>query len=220
MIVVLTLFSFAARPAVSDVGAPRPPVMAEPRWDQPVPGSMISPVAARRMVGQDGYARQPGDIVTVRLVEETMTQMDASTETSGSSEVSAKINSLFGLEGALSLGGTGDLGMGAGRGSSFSGEGATGRGSRVESVVSCTITEVILPMMDYRIWCSKQVTVNRETQWVVLQGRIRARDIRADNSIPSNLVAHASIEVTGRGVVADKQRPGVLARVLDALWPF
>lgn len=220
MIVVLALVSFAARTAPPAYTAPVPPVVAEPRWENPAPGSMIRPVVARRMVGQDGFSRQPGDVVTVRLVEETVTQMDASTEASGSSDVAAKVGSLFGLEGALSLGGTGDLGVAASRSSSFSGEGSTGRGSRVESVVSCTITEVIMPMMDYRIWCSKQVTVNRETQWVVLTGRIRARDIRADNSIPSNLVAHAAIEVTGRGVVADKQRPGVLMRVLDALWPF
>lgn len=211
-----------SRDAAQTLEPPTPPVVQEPVWEQPEPGSMITVAAARRMVGQDGYSRQPGDIVTVILVEQTTTAMDATTETSNTSSNEASIGALFGMNTPLSLGGesTGDLGVQAGRSGSYQGEGSTGRGSRIDSVVSCTITEVLLPMRDYHIWCSKQVTVNKETQWVVLQGRVRSRDISAANTIPSNLVAHARIEVTGQGVVADKQRPGFLARILDAIWPF
>ena len=106
------------------------------------------------------------------------------------------------------------------RNSSFDGSGRTGRGSRLDSVVSCTITEVIAPVNDYDIWCTKQVSVNKEVQWVVLTGRVRARDVALDNTVPSDRIAHAKIEVSGRGIVAEKQRPGLLARVLDRLWPF
>jgi flagellar L-ring protein FlgH len=200
---------------------PEPPVIESPVWERGAPGSMLTTPAARRMVGQDGFSRQPGDIVTVVLVEQTSTSLDANTETSNASGNEASVGALFGLEGALALGnGNGDLGVSTSRSSTYQGAGRTGRGSRIDSVVSCTVTEVLLPMLDYRIWCSKQVRINRETQWVVLQGRIRARDIRADNTIPSNLVAHAEIEVTGRGVVDDKQRPPLLVRILDAIWPF
>ncbi|MFK7930889.1 MAG: flagellar basal body L-ring protein FlgH [Myxococcota bacterium] len=200
---------------------PTPPPLVQPTFDAPPPGSWVSISVSRRMAGMDGYSRLPGDIVTVRLVEQTSTSLDALTATENNSSQNAKISTLFGMESPVPIGGgSGDLGIGTSRDSSFSGKGKTGRGSRIDSVVSCTITEILRPVNDYKIWCSKQVTINKETQWVILTGQVRARDIARDNTIPSNLVAHAEIEVTGRGVVGDKQRPGILARVLDKLWPF
>ena len=41
-----------------------------------------------------------------------------------------------------------------------------------------------------------------------------------DNTVLANSIAQAAIEVTGDGVVATKQRPGVGHRVFDAVWPF
>ena len=201
--------------------APTPPVIAAPDMGQPQPGSMFNQVHARQTLGQYATSRQPGDIITVLLVEQTSTAMDAGTETKSSSSTTAGVGALFGLEGALALGGgDGKLSVSATRDGSFNGSGSTGRGSRIDSVVSCTITDVVQPRRDYAIWCSKQVKVNRETQWVVLTGRVRSQDVSQQNTIPSNLVAHAQIEVTGRGVVADKQKPGLLVRILDAIWPF
>jgi flagellar L-ring protein precursor FlgH len=36
----------------------------------------------------------------------------------------------------------------------------------------------------------------------------------------SSYIADAHIEYYGRGVVADKQKPGWLTRILDNIWPF
>lgn len=221
MLALLLAAHAGRRDRTPPIEPPEPPVMSEPVWEKPVPGSTMSVAAARRMVGQDGFSRQPGDIVTVILTEQTITSLDAATESANSSDNSASVGALFGVSSPVPIaGGSGDLGIETSRASAYRGTGKTGRGSRIDSVVSCTITEVVLPLIDYRIWCSKQVTINKETQWVVLKGKIRARDIRGDNTIASNLVAHAEIEVTGRGVVADKQRPGFFVRLLDALWPF
>lgn len=220
-VLLISVPALAKRPKTPPPSPPTPPVLVQPTFDTPPQGSWVSVPAARRMAGMDGYSRVPGDVITVLLVEQTVTSLDASTSTKNASNQEASIGTLFGLQSPFSIGGgDGDLGIKTNRTSSFDGQGKTGRGSRINSVVSCTITEIIAPVNDYKIWCSKQVSINKETQWVVLTGRVRARDIRRDNTVPSNLVAHAEIEVSGRGVVGDKQRPGLLARVLDKLWPF
>jgi flagellar L-ring protein precursor FlgH len=62
--------------------------------------------------------------------------------------------------------------------------------------------------------------VNREKQQITLSGIVRPRDISAENVVLSNYIADAKISYSGSGVINDRQRPGWLARALDAIWPF
>ena len=56
--------------------------------------------------------------------------------------------------------------------------------------------------------------------FLVVEGLARPRDIQADNTITSGLLAEAKIQFNGAGVVGDKQGPGVVHRVMDHAWPF
>jgi flagellar L-ring protein precursor FlgH len=38
--------------------------------------------------------------------------------------------------------------------------------------------------------------------------------------VDSGYLANARIEVYGQGILADKQKPGWLSRILDNMWPF
>ena len=67
---------------------------------------------------------------------------------------------------------------------------------------------------------ARETRVNEETQYMVVTGLARARDIAPDNSIMSTQMADAHIEYYGQGVVTDKQKPGWLVRLLDHIWPF
>ena len=42
----------------------------------------------------------------------------------------------------------------------------------------------------------------------------------ADNSILSTQIANANIQYYGKGVLADKQKPGWFTRLMDNIWPF
>ncbi|MFP4084876.1 MAG: flagellar basal body L-ring protein FlgH, partial [Desulfonatronovibrio sp.] len=57
-------------------------------------------------------------------------------------------------------------------------------------------------------------------QIIVVRGLARARDVASDNSILHTQLADAHIEVYGKGIVADKQKPGWLTQLLDRVWPF
>jgi len=62
--------------------------------------------------------------------------------------------------------------------------------------------------------------VNNETQFIYVQGLVRPEDISSTNVVLSTFIAEARIELTGEGVVSDKQRVGWLTRILDYVWPF
>lgn len=212
-----------AKKAPDEPPPPEKPEVAAAVPAQPQqPGSLWSEVQARRLMGLEAGARQVGDLVTVLILENTTTSIDAATDTEKSSEVSAAIDALLGAEETITAAHPnmgGQIALGAGSSSTFSGSGGTTRGSAIETMLTTEVIEV-LPNGNLRLWGYKKVRVNRETQYVVITGVVRPRDIQMDNTVVSDRLAEAEFEITGSGVVADKQGPGVLARVLDAIWPF
>ena len=50
---------------------------------------------------------------------------------------------------------------------------------------------------------------------IVLSGVVRPQDISTDNTVKSAFVADAEVRIEGRGVVSDRQRPGLIMRILD-----
>ena len=184
-------------------------------------GSLWSEVAARQLVGLDGNARQVGDLITVNIVERSTTALGAETDLHKDSTANAQIDALLGMDKKLikALPYLDSITVGGGSSSNYSGGGNTTRDSEVEATITCEVIEV-LASGTLRVWGYKQVRVNRETQYITLEGMVRPRDIQMDNTVTSDLLAQAKVEITGSGVIADKQGPGFLTRVLDVLWPF
>ena len=58
------------------------------------------------------------------------------------------------------------------------------------------------------------IAVNNERQVIKLEGVVRGDDIAPDNTIASTRVSGAHIELSGRGVLAGRQRPGWITRLL------
>jgi len=77
-----------------------------------------------------------------------------------------------------------------------------------------------LPNGNLAIQGSRQVQVNNENQFINIQGVVRSEDISSNNIVLSTFIADAKIELSGRGVISDKQRVGWLTRILDWVWPF
>ncbi|MBN2800862.1 MAG: flagellar basal body L-ring protein FlgH [Deltaproteobacteria bacterium] len=214
---LFALLALAQEPPV------RPAPLQEPVAAEPAsPGSLWAEVPARQLMGLDGSARQLGDLITVRITERTATALDAETRANSDSSTSAGIAALLGAEKNLTgafpnMGG--EIALQGTREGTFQGAGQTTRGASVDASLTCEVIEVF-PNGNLRIWGYKQVRVNREVQYVVLEGVVRPRDIQMDNTVDSELLARAKIEVTGSGVIDDKQSPGFLARVADKVWPF
>ena len=226
LILALT-FAAEAKRTPTQVEIPPPPerpIALESNHYNPVrtPGSLWSEVPARQMMGLDGNARQIGDLITVRITERTSSAVGASTDTLRENSNDRAISALLGAEKTLlaahpNMGGS--ISIGTSGASTFRGDGSTSRDTAVQANLTCEVIDV-LPSGNLRIWGWKQVRVNREVQYVVLDGVARPRDIRLDNTVTSDLLAQAKIDITGRGVVSDRQGPGIGTRILDWIWPF
>lgn len=181
---------------------------------------------------QDTKARRVGDIVTVRIDESSKATNKANTQTGRDSSLSAGIETLFGVENwwkdvllkklpsdAPKLSPFGGVAVKGGMQSEFSGDGSTSRSGDLTAFITCRVTEV-LPNGNLRIVGTREVLVNHENQIIILSGVIRPRDITNDNIIKSTFVSDAKIAYSGTGVIDDRQRPGWMANLLNALWPF
>lgn len=186
------------------------------------PGSLWSETSTRLLIGMDGNARRPGDLVTVNIDEEFLSQAMADTDTSRESNVGGGIGSLFGITNAITKANPdmgGEIGLSVTSGSEYKGGGKTRRESEFVGKLTCRVMAVE-SNGNLRVWGWKEIRTNRETQYLVLTGLVRPRDIRADNTVDSPKIAEATIDFEGKGVIADKQGPGIAHRVLDHAWPF
>ncbi|MEN0061774.1 MAG: flagellar basal body L-ring protein FlgH [Myxococcota bacterium] len=197
------------------------PIVTEEEPEALSPGSRYTDGEASRLFGMDAYSRRVGDLITVRVRETSRTSLAAETSTSKKNTHRAALRALLGIEKRILRAHQDleDIGFDLESGGEFTGRGDTSRDSEVEAIITCQVIDV-LKGGNLRLWGWKQVRVNRETQYVVLDGIARPRDIQIDNSVSSDLLAQARIEFSGSGVIADRQGPGWLSRVLDKIWPF
>jgi flagellar L-ring protein precursor FlgH len=186
------------------------------------PGSLWSEARTRVLIGMDGNARRPGDLITVDIDEEMLAEALADTETGRASNMGGGIGSLFGLTNAITRANPdmgGEIGLSVTSESDFVGEGKTRRESEFAAKLTCKVMSVE-PNGNLRIWGWKEIRTNRESQYLVLTGLVRPRDIKANNTVESQWIGEASIGFDGKGVIADKQGPGIAHRVMDHAWPF
>jgi len=173
----------------------------------------------------DMKAREIGDIVLVRIVEDPEAQLDANTTTSKSSTASAQLKFLGYMQALANknpllaqVPGTDDL-IDSTFSSSFDAEGSSDRTGHVKAYISSVIVKV-LPNGNFYINGKREINVNHETQYIALSGVVRPEDISPSNEISSTYVADAKIYYSGVGAIADKQRPGWVGRIVDHVWPF
>ncbi|SNB47037.1 flagellar basal body L-ring protein FlgH [Geobacter sp. DSM 9736] len=173
-------------------------------------------------IAEDMKARKKGDSLTVVIAEQASASNEATTGTSRSASVSAGIPNLLGLETKM----TGiknwmDLSrlINASTDSTYDGTGSTTRREDLNATITARVIDV-LPNGNFLIEGRRNVRVNNEEQIILLQGMVRPRDITFDNVVYSTSIADARITYTGKGIISDRQRPGWLMNILDAVWPF
>lgn len=192
------------------------------------PGSLFDQ-ADSQMLFADGRARRVGDIVMINIVETSKGSNSAETKTDRDSSIELGVSSLFGSSKASPLGPinagilTGAVGatpmVKAGSVSEFEGTGETSRQNSVTATIAARVLRVH-PGGILELEGARETRVNEETQYMVVTGLARARDISPDNTILSTQMADAKISYYGEGVVTDKQKPGWFIRLMDAIWPF
>ncbi len=98
-------------------------------------------------------------------------------------------------------------------------DGSTRRRNEVTFTVSCTVMAV-QPNGNIELQGEKKVTVNRDDSFIKLSGIARTRDVSANNTVDSNMLANAQIELKGQGPLWNSQRRGWFNRLFDWFSPF
>ena len=170
----------------------------------------------------DARARRVGDILTVRVEEQSDASRGATTQTARESESSVGISAFLGAMQRLAsqVPGLDPAALvSAASATSFKGGGRTSRSGSLRATLPVRIKKR-LPNGDFFVEGRRALLLNDEETFLYLSGVVRPLDIAPDNSVSSSLLADVELEYTGRGVVSERQSPGWLARVLDYVWPF
>lgn len=173
------------------------------------PGSLYSTGATNPYL--DRVARKVGDVLMVEIKESSAATFSAATNTSKTDSNTASADVLKGFLGRI-FGPLATSGSGA-----ASGSGDTSHKSSMTTRMSVVIKEV-LPDGHMVIEGTRTLVTNKETQTFVLTGLIRQADITTANIVDSTRIADASIKLAATGQVADRQRKGILTKLLD--WLF
>jgi len=167
------------------------------------PQSYVNPIL-------DRTARRVGDILTVVISENAVANFAATTATAKTDKTSIDQLNIPLLKGLFG-------GLGTGTTSSTSGTGSTNQTSNLTTTLSATVKQV-LPNGNLVIEGTRSVVVNKETQTFKLTGVVRVDDVRSDNTVLSESLADAHISMDGKGQVEDRQRQGIIQRLLN--WLF
>jgi flagellar L-ring protein precursor FlgH len=183
-------------------------------------GGLWTPDARNAALYSDYRAFREQDLVVVRVEEMADARRSADTNLSRESELSVALQAFLRAAGTqVNTTPQLDVTASAKSGIDFAGEGRTGRTERLTATVPAIVKKV-LPNGNLFIEGHRVVLVNSEEQHFYISGVVRPIDIAQDNSVRSSYVADAEIEFTGRGVLSDNQKPGLLTRFFNWIWPF
>jgi flagellar L-ring protein FlgH len=162
----------------------------------------------------DSRASRAGDLVTVLVVETSSTDRKAETNTKKDSSNSLNLSNFFGNTHFLA-GPSGNKGR-----FDFTGNNeqkAAGNITRQDTISAQIPTRVVKVLENGLLVVEgrRAVVVNDETQTLAFSGVVRPQDITPDNTVQSNQVADAEVTIVGKGILAEKQRPGILQRIFD-----
>lgn len=158
-----------------------------------------------RPLTADHRAYRVGDALTVLVVENASASASADTSTEKSAGIALSVT-----------GPSTNKSASADLSERFNGEGRIQRSGRL--LARLTVSVVSMESNgDLVIAGDQQIEVNAETQHIRLAGRVRPVDIGDDNTVLSSRIADARITYVGDGILGEKQRPGILSRILSWL---
>lgn len=167
---------------------------------------------------EDHTARRIGDILTIKLNEDTRARKQADLDASKINSTSVTAPNIMGVDPSMLFGK--DLSATLASEHDFQGEGQANQSNSLTGDISVTVVDVF-PNGNLRIRGEKRVTLNDGSEYIRLSGIVRPIDIDASNSVDSSKVADATIMYTGDGAVADSSKLGWFSKFfLSPLFPF
>lgn len=191
-----------------------PPWPADPVYAPPTSGSIYNNGSDVRLF-EDRKANRVGDILTVRLKEQTNASKNSQTSTAKTTEVSLANPTVFGRP--LTHNGTPLFDGSLSGDSAFDGAGSSSQSNSLLGDITVTVVQR-MPNGNLRIRGEKWVTLNQGREFIRLSGIIRPDDIEPDNSLESYRIADAQITYSSKGVLAAANRMGLISRFFNSIF--
>lgn len=187
--------------------------LPQPRMPAVAVNGAIYSAGTELSLFEDIKARRVGDILTVMLVEQ-----NAGTKAAGTNLTQ---NTALSLEPPLvGITTRTDIGLDVASNGSFAGESGSSQSNSLTGAIAVTVVAV-LAGGNLQVQGEKWIEINQGKEYIRLDGIIRPRDVRPNNTILSTQVADARISYSGTGATENANVIGWAARLLfSALKPF
>lgn len=172
--------------------APVPSAFAESLYREQTYRSLVSDVKAFR----------PGDSLTVLIVENSSATTAANTNAKRKTDLGL---SFFDTDNRSNFGFS--------HNNDFDGRGTTQRSGRLLAQISVNVVS-LAENGELLVKGEQVVDVNEEQQKIRVEGRVRPQDITENNTVLSTRLSDAKIGYVGDGMLAERQKPGLWARLL------
>ena len=183
------------------------------------PGSIYVPDLGPVNMIADKTARRPGDLITVRIVENQEVKNEETSQLRRGTTLDYKLDSFdispstFDVLPRLAASSQDD----------FNGTANYEKNGAFTAQITAIVMDV-LPNGNLVIQGRREIRIDAETKVIEFSGVVRRFDIRADNTILSELVADARVSYVGEGQLTDTTtRRGLgnaIHRAIVWLWPF
>jgi flagellar L-ring protein precursor FlgH len=162
----------------------------------------------------DDIARHVGDILTIRITEDSKidnkAKRDLQKDTDRSNTFNGKIGDIAEI---------GDLGLTASSKNNLKSKADLKDERSFEDSVTVTVVDV-QPNGNLVVSGTRKRNISGDTQIIEVSGIVRTSDIAFDNTIKSEQVADFRILSKNAGVAEPYTRPGWLGTIFDIVWPF
>lgn len=189
-----------------------PPPPAPDLAQTPANGAIFQASQGFTPLYNGNRASRVGDLVTIVLLERTVTSKTASANAKrdgGISLTPPSAGPFFFDPNVLNSSGQ----------SSFKGQGDASQTNSFRGDITVTIAEV-RPNGTALIRGEKVLELSQGEEWIQLSGIIRLADIDQNNTVASPRIADARITYAGRGAVQRASREGWLSKFFNLVTPF
>lgn len=173
------------------------------------PGSLVERGAASPLT--DIVARKVGDLLTVIIDENALAEFAAKTQASKSDSASFSpsffVDFLQRIFRPFSVSSS----------SKTQGDGKTTNTQKMEGRLTAKVIEVT-PEGNLVIEGARTLVTNKDSQTFYVRGTVRRFDVQPDNTVKSASLADAEVSTVGKGLVADRQKRGLITSLLE--WLF
>ena len=165
----------------------------------------------------DDVARQIGDILTIKIIEDSKVDNKAKRDLQKATSRSTAFDGELGIDHLVpSIPG---FNMSATSSNTLKGKADFKDERSYEDSISVVVVDV-QPNGNLVVMGMRDRNITGDIQTIEVSGIVRPSDIAFDNTINSRQIANFRIVSKSKGVAEPYNRPGWLGKLFDIIWPF